>query len=164
MEEAGYSPLPIYQQLPVVENLEEEEFTLVTYQSRVHTHDRTANCMWLSEIDHNNPAFINTATLERLGIADGSEVVLASRVGRVRTKVKAIQGIHPKVIAVSDNMGHWELGRVAQAVRFESDVKTTKLLWWEEHGIHPMPIIALKQDPIGGGEALMDTKVWIRRA
>ncbi|HEX9592793.1 MAG TPA: molybdopterin-dependent oxidoreductase [bacterium] len=164
MEEAGYSPLPVYQQLPVVENLEEEEFTLVTYQSRVHTHDRTANCMWLSEIDHNNPAFINTATLERLGIADGSEVVLASRVGRVRTKVKAIQGIHPKVIAVSDNMGHWELGRVAQAVRFESDVKTTKLLWWEEHGIHPMPIIALKQDPIGGGEALMDTKVWIRRA
>ncbi|MGD2062213.1 MAG: molybdopterin-dependent oxidoreductase [Nitrospirota bacterium] len=164
MEQAGFSPLPIFQQLPVLENLEEEEFTLVTYQSRVHTHDRTANCMWLSEIDHDNPAFLNGATLERLGIADGSEVVLASRVGRVRTKVKAIQGIHPKVIAVSDNMGHWEFGRVAQAVRFESDVKTTKLLWWEEHGVHPMPIIALKQDPIGGGEALMDTKVWLSRA
>jgi len=164
MEEAGFAPLPIFQQLPVLENLQEEEFTLVIYQSRVHTHDRTANCMWLSEIDHENPAFVNASTLERLGIADGSVVEIASRVGSIRTKVKAIQGIHPRVIAIGDNMGHWEFGRVARAISFESDVRTTKLLWWEEHGVHPKPIIGLKQDPIGGGDATMDTKVWIRQA
>ena len=26
------------------------------------------------------------------------------------------------------------------------------------------PIIGLKNDPIGGGESVMDTKVWIRKA
>ena len=164
LEEAGFAPLPIFQPLPVLENLEEEEFNLITYQSRVHTHDRTANCMWLSEIDHDNPAFVNAAILSRLGIADGAEVEIVSRVGSIKTKVKAVEGIHPRVIAISDNVGHWEFGRIARAQAFKSTVKTTELVWWDDHGVHPFPIIGLKNDPIGGGQAVMDTKVWIRKA
>jgi len=162
MEDAGFKGMPTYEILPITENIQQEEFNLIVYQSRVHTHDRTANAMWLSEIDHDNPAFMNAVTMQRLGLEDGQEVQVVSKVGSIRTTLRAIQGINPKAIAISDNVGHSEFGRIAQAVAFESAVKATRLLWWKEHGVHPKPIVALRLDPIGGGEALMDTKVWIR--
>ena len=161
LERAGYNPLPAYTSTLV--NLQEEEFNLIVYQTRVHTHDRTANCMWLTEIIHDNPAYMNAETMSRLGLRDSQEVLITSKVSSIRTKLKAIQGIHPQCIAISDNVGHSEFGRIARAIPFESDVKTTKLLWWKESGVHPKPIVSLNLDPIGGGEALMDTKVWLKK-
>lgn len=163
LDKAGFNPLPSYTMIPEFDNIKEEEFNLIVYQSRVHTHDRTANCMWLTEIIHDNPAFMNADTMSRLGLRDGEDVLIISKISSIKAKVKAIQGIHPKCIAMSDNVGHTEFGRIARAIPFESDVKTTKLLWWKEKGVNPNPIISLKLDPVGGGEALMDTKVWIRK-
>lgn len=163
MKKAGFEPLPVFESLPASEQLEHDEFNLIVYQTRVHTHDRTANCMWLTEIAHDNPAFMNADTMARLGLRDGQKVQMASKVGSIETTVKAIQGIHPQAIAISDNVGHTQFGRIAKAIAFESDVKTTKLLWWKKSGVHPKPIVPLRLDPIGGGEALMDARVWIRK-
>ncbi len=162
LEDAGYSGMPAYEFLPITENIQEEEFHLLVYQTRVHTHDRTANCMWLTEITHDNPAVMNAETMARLGFENGQEVQIVSKIGAIKTRLQAVQGINPKAIAISDNVGHTEFGRIARAIPFESDVKTTELLWWKDGGVNPKPIVALKLDPIGGGEALMDTKVWIR--
>jgi hypothetical protein len=39
------------------------------------------------------------------------------------------------------------------------------LIWWEKegNGVHPNPIIPVASDPIGGGQAWMDTVVSITK-
>ncbi len=163
LEKAGFNPLPTYEPLTAAGDLTDEELHLVVYQWSVHTHDRTGNCMWLSEIVHENPAFLNAETAARLGLSDGDDIVVASKVGEIKTKVKVVQGIHPKVVAIGDSVGHSEFGRIARAEAFDSNVKTTKLLWWHGHGSNAKPIVANASDPIGGGQGWMDTKVWIKK-
>jgi len=59
MADAGYSALPAYRPVPGHEKLKDPELILTTFQWNVHTHFSTANCKWLSEIIHANPAWIH---------------------------------------------------------------------------------------------------------
>ena len=56
---AGGSGLPTYKPIHKSAKLEDDEFILITYQWNVHTHGRTADAMWLSEIVHANSMLIN---------------------------------------------------------------------------------------------------------
>jgi anaerobic selenocysteine-containing dehydrogenase len=53
---------------------------------------------------------VNTTTGKELGIKDGDIVVVESRVGKAKGKVKLTQGIRPDTIAVSYHYGQWSLG------------------------------------------------------
>ncbi len=176
LEAQGFHPLPIYDPIPTHQTLRPGELHLVTHQWMVHTHDRTANCMWLSEIIHDNPVYINTATANSLNVRNGDRIKVISKVGEIETQAQVVEGIHPKVVAIGDSCGHWQFGRVAQSIRFKSQDPNTKLLWWgkERHGwfaeergkgngVHPKPIIPILSDPIGGGQCWMDTKVRIKK-
>jgi anaerobic selenocysteine-containing dehydrogenase len=165
MEAAGYSALPTYRPIAEHKKLKDEELILTTFQWNVHTHYSTANCKWLSEIIHANPAWINPRTAEQKGIKDGDAIRVTSRLGSIITRAYVTQGIHPQVIAISDSCGHWQFGRVAQARRFRSPDPETMLIWWEKegNGVHPNPIIPVASDPIGGGQAWMDTVVSITK-
>ncbi len=165
MEAAGYSALPTYRPIAEHKKLKDEELILTTFQWNVHTHFSTANCKWLAEIIHANPAWINSRVAEQRGIRDGDAIRVTSRLGSIVTRAYVTQGIHPQVIAISDSCGHWQLGRVAQARRFRSPDPETSLIWWEKegNGVHPNPIIPAAPDPIGGGQAWMDTVVTITK-
>lgn len=165
MADAGYSPLPRYQPIDAHKALKEGELILTTFQWNVHTHFSTANCKWLSEIVHANPAWINPRTAEERGIKDGDKIRVTSRLSSIVTQAYVTQGIHPQVIAISDSCGHWQNGRVAQAKRFKSPDPETSLIWWEKegNGVHPNPIIPVSSDPIGGGQAWMDTVVTVTK-
>jgi anaerobic selenocysteine-containing dehydrogenase len=165
MEAAGYSALPTYRPIAEHKKLKDEELILTTFQWNVHTHFSTANCKWLAEIIHANPAWINSRVAEQRGIRDGDAIRVTSRLGSIVTRAYVTQGIHPRVIAISDNCGHWQFGRVAQAQRFRSPDPETMLIWWgkEGNGVHPNPIIPAASDPIGGGQAWMDTVVTITK-
>ncbi len=177
MEKQGFHPLPVFEPIPTHQTIKESEFYLVIHQWMVHTHDRTANCMWLSEIVHDNPMMINTDVARELGLKDYDQVRVISKVGEITTRVRLVEGIHPRVVSIGDSCGHWKFGRVAQAKAFRSHDPNTHLLWWGDHkrmgffeepgekgnGVHPKPIIPLMNDPIGGGVCWMDTKVRIKK-
>lgn len=165
MEEKGFNPLPVYVPIEEHAKMKDNEFHLTTFQWNVHTHGKTANCMWLSEIVHENKLWINTDTAKKLGINRDDEVKVDSGVGSIKTKVWLTNGIHPKVVAISDSCGHWQYGRIARAKKFTSDELNTEFIWWEEdgNGVHPNPVIPSAPDPIGGSQAWMDTVVRITK-
>jgi anaerobic selenocysteine-containing dehydrogenase len=166
LKERGFSPLPIYQPIPSHKKMDHEEMILIVYQNNVHTHDRTANCMYLSEIAHTNHLLINSEAAARMGIQQGDRVRVISKVGSFVTEAYPTPGIHPKAVAISDSMGHWAYGNIARAKRFRSADPNTRLLWWEEvgNGTHVNAIIPLAADPIGGGQAWMDATVKVIKA
>ncbi|MFQ5852077.1 MAG: molybdopterin-dependent oxidoreductase [Candidatus Binatia bacterium] len=163
LKEKGFSPLPSYQPISSHNKMDREEMILIVYQSNVHTHDHTANCMYISEIAHTNHLLINSEVAARMGIQQGDRVQVISKVGSLVTEAYPTPGIHPKVVAISDSMGHWAYGNIARAKRFRSVDPNTSLLWWEEegNGAHANAIIPLAADPIGGGQAWMDATVKV---
>jgi anaerobic selenocysteine-containing dehydrogenase len=146
-------------------NKELDEFILIIYQPNVHTHGDTANAMLLSEITHNNRIWINSDKAKAMGVKKGDIIEVTSPVGSIKAEAHLTAGINPQVLAISDSCGHWEYGNVAQAKKFKSEDPFTNLIWWEEegNGTHPNPIITIASDPIGGGQAWMDTKVRITK-
>lgn len=140
MEDLGLDPLPSFK-------LSSEKnpgwFHLITYKISTHSHSRTQNCKWLSEIFHTNPLHINPSTAERLGIKEGDIVKLKTDSGSVSVKVHFTEGIHPEVLALAIHGGHWAYGRIARAIPFKSDDPDTMLIWWtdEGNGINPNVIL-----------------------
>jgi len=166
LEEAGLPALPSYAAPPGLEELGEEDFILITYQPGVQASDLAAPAAWLAEITHDNAVWINKDVAERRRIFHGDLVTVTSSLGRITLKAHVTQGIEPHVIAISGGVGHWGMGRIAQGEKFNSHDGNTKLIWWgEKHGkgVHPYPLIPIATDPIGGGQAWLDTKVNIER-
>ena len=119
-EKYGFNPLPTFKAHPWHWNkdgsskLKNGEMIMTTFKWNVHTQSRTTNIKWLNEIVHSNPAWINPKTAAEKGIKDGDLVRVTSPVGYMVTKVRVTEGIHPKVIAVSNTLG-MKFGRVATA-------------------------------------------------
>jgi thiosulfate reductase / polysulfide reductase chain A len=157
--------LPAYLPIPHHQQLKEGEFHLITFQWNVHSHSQTANCKWLMEIVHKNPLWINEETAKKMSLNDGDRVRVTSSLGSLVTPVFVMQGIHPRVVALSDSLGRWNYGRIPQGRPFRSEDPETNLLWWGKHGagVHPNPIIPVLQDPIGEGQGWMDTVIKVEK-
>lgn len=165
VEEKGLSRLPDFP--PTSDSRDKRgELVLVTFQSNVHTYGRTASCMWLSEIVHDNPVWVHPETAEALGVRKGDTVTISSEKDSLTAKVWVTQGVHPDVIAMEAGLGHWESGRIAQGKSFESQDPNTRLVWWEKHGngSHPYRLVPIKIDPVGGSPAWMGLPVTVTKA
>jgi anaerobic selenocysteine-containing dehydrogenase len=84
---------------------------------------RNANEPWLQEspdplttIVWDSWVEIHPKTAEKLGIAEGDIVEIASRSGSIRTQAYLFPGIHPDAVAVPVGYGHDGLGRWAKGV------------------------------------------------
>jgi anaerobic selenocysteine-containing dehydrogenase len=157
--------LPVYTPIAHHQKLVEGEFHLTTFQWNVHSYSQTANCKWLAEIVHRNPLLINERIAHQMGLNHSDRVRITSSLGSLVTSVFITQGIHPRVVALSDSVGRWNYGRIAQGKPFRSDDQDTNLIWWGKYGtgVHPNPIIPIQQDPLGGGQGWMDTVVKIEK-
>lgn len=157
--------LPTYLPIPHHQQLKEGEFHLVTFQWNVHSYSETANCKWLMEIVHRNPLWVNDETAKRMRLNDNDRVRVTSSLGSIVTPVFVTQGIHPRVVALSDSLGRWNYGRTPQGKPFRSQDPETNLLWWGKHGsgVHPNPIIPILQDPLGEGQGWMDTVIKVEK-
>jgi len=91
---------------------------------------------------------------------------LSGPAGEIEVEARLTQGIHPRTVALADSTGHWGYGRIAQAKKFKSKYPETECIWWtaEGNGVHPNRVISLKIDPLGGGQAWMDTRVRVKKA
>ncbi len=167
----GFNPLPTFKRIPWHENLKDDDLVLTTYKINVHKQSRTAAVKWLAEIMHNNPAWMNPQTAQKLGIKTGDLVRVESPVGYMVTKAYVTEGIHPKVVAISTACGHWGYGRLAQLKLKEkagqfgaADDPDLKNVWWDDKGVHPNAIIPVVVDPIGGSQGWYDTVVKVTKA
>ncbi len=166
MEEKGLAPMPTYIPIPEHEAMNKEDLILTTYKVNVQTHSRTQNCKWLTEIYHDNPAWMNPKTATARGIRDGDPIRVASGIAEIETKVHVTPAVAPGVVAISMHCGHWEYGRYASGVKGPTGVDDTpdlKRKWWKNKGTHPNWIVPNTPDPISGQQRWMDTVVTVTK-
>jgi anaerobic selenocysteine-containing dehydrogenase len=157
-------PLPSYVPISAHENLKEGELILTVHKNNVLTW-RLANAKWIAEIIHETPLWINPLTAQSLGLRNGERVKVSSAVGSFVVKIRFSQGVHPQIVALTEGLGHWALGHIAQAKKVKTNDFDTDLLWWEKegNGVNPNKIIPLNFDPVGGGVGWNDTKVTLTK-
>jgi anaerobic selenocysteine-containing dehydrogenase len=167
LEIKKFPALPTYVAIPEQEKMGSKDLILTTYKVPVQIHSRSANCKWLTEMYHDNPAMINTKTAKMLGIKNGDKIKVKSEIGEITTTANVTEGVVPGVIAISHHVGHWEYGRYAsgnKAPLAGDDDPDLKLKWWKTYGVHPNWIIPNRMDPINGQMRWMDNVVKVRKA
>lgn len=164
LKKKGFSPLPVYEPIPDHGDLK-GKFVLVTFEPNVMG-PRTGNFQWLAEIKHKNFIWMNRDVAKILHLKEGDRIKVSTKVGSFIGEARFTFGIHPRVVAIERNLGHWGLGNIARGKKFKSKDPNTKLVWWEKegNGISPNSVISGSSDPIGGGEAWNDTIVTISKA
>ena len=76
---------------------------LTIFDTAMQTDAKTGNCMWLDEILHDNPVWINPDTAARLGIKDGDTVKVTRQTAAGEAKERSVistafltEGMHPQ--------------------------------------------------------------------
>ncbi|MGW0823143.1 molybdopterin-containing oxidoreductase family protein [Streptomyces sp. NPDC002845] len=180
-------PLPVYEPIPSHQrDFPDDHLIMTSYKINVHNGHRTMQSKWLQEISHTNPALINRATADKLGIGDGDWIEVTSfrpddaavpggdgsKLGTLRTRVRLTEGVHPMVLAIAHNAGrsvggaYATNGNDATGNPGYGDIADADLdrLWWQ--GTLSVPqndLLPIYPDPVAGGQAYHDTVVQIRK-
>lgn len=167
LEDKGYSPIPAWTPIPEHQNLDGSKLILTTFKFITQTQSRTQNCKYLTEIYHDNPAWLNPDTAKKFGIKDGDRVKVSSEIGSFVTRARVTNAIIPGVVAVSHHCGHWQYGRYASGVKSplsrDDDLDLKRIWWLGNQGVHPNWAIPNSPEPIGGQQRWMDTVVSIEK-
>ena len=123
LRDAGYDPLPHW--MPRREEPSEEyPYHFLIGRPATHKMTQTQNNPLLMEVYPENYATMNTALGKELGIRDGDEVYVESRVGKIKIKARLIEGIRPDCVQVIHGFGHWsrDLTRAHQVGANDGDL------------------------------------------
>ncbi|MHB9111032.1 MAG: molybdopterin-dependent oxidoreductase [Thermoleophilia bacterium] len=186
LAEKNFSALPTYEPISTFRELSNNEMVLSIFDTAIQTDAKTGNCMWLNEIQHDNPVWINPNTAARLGIKDGETVKLTrshksgdAKERSVTSTAYLTEGIHENVVAMANGSGRAESGSVAEGEHLTADeIKkiepavlrdpNMKLIWWKEKGagigVNAKQIVPVSPDLIGGGQAWGDVVVTVAKA
>lgn len=106
-----YTALPVYFHNSIEELPEEYNFYVTRCEAMQFY--RATNVMhpWLLELAEHTRGIgkivMNATTAESRGIMEGDEIWLESPTGRIKSKVKLVQGIHPDTLLIPGSFGHW---------------------------------------------------------
>jgi thiosulfate reductase / polysulfide reductase chain A len=196
--EDGQLGMPDYFPVPSIAKMKPDMLHLVTFKWNVHTQGRTQSQKYLSEIVHHNPMWINTDTAAKLGIKTGDMVEITTYrpyghqmddggdvVGKALIPAYVTEGIHPRVLAVSNTLGNVWHGRAATATggkrkkqkldAFENnpygdDQDLDDDVWWDPAkggtgaGYNINAILPIQPAPLVGMQGWYDTVCTIKRA
>ena len=168
-KDAGLPAFPTYTPIPEHTAMSDDELILTTYKVAVHSHSRTSHCKWLSEIKHDNPAWINSKTAEARGIKDGDPIKVSNGLGEITTTAYVTEGIVPGIIAISHHFGRKYSGIYGSGKANPIDGGAlpdpdSANMNWNKHGTHPNSIIPNSSDPISGTQRWFDTVVSVAKA
>jgi anaerobic selenocysteine-containing dehydrogenase len=106
---------------------------------------------------------MNLRTAQAMGLKNGDRVKITSSAGSLTVPVRMTHGIHPKVVALPEGLGHTALGKIARAIKHKSSDFDTHELWWEQegNGANPNSVIPPHLDPFAGGTAWNDAVVTL---
>ena len=166
-----------------------EMVLLPTFRLPTLIHTRSGNAKWLYEISHSNPLWVHPEDADRLGVATGDLLKVATAIGSFVDKAWVTESIRPGVVACSHHLGRWRLAESAGGERwstalvdltreapgtwrmrhvhgirpFESDDPDSGRIWWEEAGVHQNLTFPVQPDPISG-QHCWHQKVTVTRA
>ena len=204
-------PWPKYTPIDEHQRLRDNQLVMTSFKWNVHNHGRTANLKWCAEIVHSNPAWIHPETAARFGLEDGDFIELTGHRSlflakltpglglgsgelkkKLRIAVWVTPNVHPKVIAISNSLGHWEYTSVAQGRKGNKrlgdrtegmdlvgyrDPDWERNMWWEDrsagdprkwvknrgNGWAQNAVLPIAADPISGQQAFHDTVVTVKK-
>ena len=162
----GLPAMPSWTAAPEHQAMKPGELILTTFKVATQIHSRSANCKYLTEISHDNPAWINPETAAAKGIADGDMMKIKSDYGEIMIAARVTPAIVPGTVAISHHCGHWEYGRYASGKKAPDgrDEPDAGRIWWKNNGVHPNWIIGNRADPISGQMRYMDTVITVEKA
>jgi thiosulfate reductase / polysulfide reductase chain A len=187
--------MPDYFPVPTFEKMTPKQLHLVTFKWNVHTQGRTQSQKFLSEIVHHNPMWINTDTAAEYGIKTGDLVEITTYrpyghkmngggevLGRALIPAYVTEGIHPKVLAVSNTLGNSWHGRAATGSNgklskspafdpsvIDEDQDVSEDMWWDVSrggtgaGYNINAILPIQPAPLVGMQGWYDTVCTIRK-
>jgi thiosulfate reductase / polysulfide reductase chain A len=150
----------------------------------------------LTEIVHHNPMWINGETAAKYGIRTGDMVEITTYrayghaqvkgegdvLGRARIPAYVTEGIHPRVLAISNTLGNAWHGRAATASNgarqnipafdkkvIDDDMDLDTDMWWDQSrggtgaGYNVNAILPIQSAPLVGMQAWYDTVCTIRK-
>ena len=144
LQEANYDPLPVYHAPP---QPPAGKFRLITGRRAYFTQANSANNAWLNQFAPENRLWLSPASAERLGIADGDMVELASTVGSARLKAKVTQEIRPDCVFMLHGYGKKSKWQRLVAGTGGCDAEVLETAW----------------DKVSGNASLHETFVSVRK-
>lgn len=163
LKKEGLPPFPIYTRSDKKININEGELFLTTFSKNVAARCNP-NSKWLSEIFHENPLWINAKTAERLGLIEGEKVEISSKGMKAIVQVHLTQSVHPEVIAIARDLGHWAYGHFAKGKKLKSLDPDTSLIWWNNSkSYHVSWLIQEEKNKVSGGIVGLGTVVKIKK-
>ncbi len=193
--EDGGKGMPEYFPVPSIAKMTADQLHLVTFKWNVHTQGRTQSQKFLSEIVHHNPMWINTDTAARLGIKTGDLVELTTYrphghqmknggdiLGRALIPAYVTEGIHPRVLAVSNTLGNIWHGRASTAQGgkrqnipafeknvIDDDADLDQDIWWDPRnggtgaGYNINAVLPIQPAPLVGMQGWYDTICTVKK-
>ena len=193
--EDGGKGMPTYFPVPSIEKMKPDHLHLVTFKWNVHTQGRTQSQKYLTEIVHHNPMWINTDMAAKHGIKTGDMVEITTYrpyghamtgggeiVGKALVPAWVTEGIHPRVLAVSNTLGNMYHGRAATAHNgkrpnlptfdktvIDDDQDLDEDIWWDQArggtgaGYNINAILPIQPAPLVGMQGWYDTICSIRK-
>jgi anaerobic selenocysteine-containing dehydrogenase len=144
--------LPHHEDVQYVGDEEEFPFLLnvITLMS-LGAHSYNANLPSLQEISGmtvgerwDSWLEMNPETAHELDLSDGSVVWIESPFGKLKTKLRLVEGLHPEVVNLPYNQGHSAVGR-----------------WAKDRGVNGLEIINPASEPFTGLAAFTNTRVKV---
>jgi anaerobic selenocysteine-containing dehydrogenase len=167
MKDKGFGALPTWMPIPEHDKMKSDELVLTTYKIAIQILSRSSHRKWISEVHHDNPAWMNPKTAADRGISNGDKIKVRSSVGELATTAYVTEKITPGVIAISFHLGREESGRYGSGKKSpeahdnDPDIKHK---FWDTYGVNSNNIIPNASDPISGQLRCMDTVVTVSKA
>ena len=174
LDDDGYPPLPTFPAAPPKMRLgalpeweappevaQPGGLTLIVHAAEVGDGDVTANHKLIAEQQMANHVQINPGIARLLQIEDGDLIRVISVQGYLVGQARLTQTIHPEVVAMHAQGGHWAGGAVAAGHAGPEhreangpidspDADLAHNLWLSDRGVHPMDLLAPHFDPETG--------------
>jgi len=115
VDTSGFFPLPDWRPCRAHTPRDGFDMQAIYYRVPWHTFSMTYENPWLDEVSRGEPysyfISINSRTAKEKGIVDGEPIeVEGADGGRIRGRARCTEGVHPEVLAVANNGGHWAKG------------------------------------------------------
>jgi anaerobic selenocysteine-containing dehydrogenase len=182
-------PLDSHVAPSAIDRAKGEMLLLPNFRLPTLIHTRSANCKWLYEISHHNPAWLHPEDAARIGVDTGDLVRIETEIGAFVDRVWVTEGITPGVVAVSHHLGRWRLQADSGGNQFSTAVAEltedgsrsriavqggvgayetvdpdTARVWWHNVGVHQNLTHAVHPDPISGAHCWLQRAVSVRKA
>ena len=162
-----FDPLPFWYSPLEMQATDGDEYPLhaLTQRPMMMYHSWDAQNAWLRQIIADNAMYVNVATAAALGLADGDWAWVASHVGRLRCRIRTMEGVEPNTVwtwnAIGKQSGAW--GLAPDAPEATNGFLLNHLIAEHLPGSMPGGRRMTNSDPITGQAAWFDLRVRITR-